>query len=58
TAWSWGVNWFGQLGDGTNTDSFSPVRIAIPARVTAIAGGGYSGYALGGPARRRHAEAS
>jgi alpha-tubulin suppressor-like RCC1 family protein len=27
TLWSWGYNFFGQLGDGSNTDRNSPVQI-------------------------------
>jgi alpha-tubulin suppressor-like RCC1 family protein len=28
--WCWGYNEFGDLGDGTFEDRFSPVRIAAP----------------------------
>ncbi|MBI3795231.1 MAG: RCC1 repeat-containing protein [Nitrospinae bacterium] len=27
TAWAWGSNGFGQIGDGTNTDKLSPVQV-------------------------------
>ncbi|MCL2787178.1 MAG: hypothetical protein FWD59_01580, partial [Micrococcales bacterium] len=49
--WTWGYNYYGQLGDGTNTDSSWPRRVTqavsgeLPA-FTAIAVGAFSGYAL------------
>ncbi|EIV93907.1 chromosome condensation regulator [Frankia sp. QA3] len=48
TVWAWGSNFFGQLGNGTTTPSFSlrPVRVSGVARAEAIAGGGFSGYTL------------
>jgi len=39
TAWCWGRNEFGQLGDGTNEDRSEPVQIAKLTKVTAIDGG-------------------
>ena len=44
TVWAWGYNYYGQLGDGTNTDKSSPVQVLTG--VTAIASGGYHSMAL------------
>ena len=44
-AWSWGLNNFGQLGDGTHIKRASPVRIA-GLSVTALAGGSEHSLAL------------
>ena len=41
TLWAWGYNGYGQLGDGTNTDKNSPVRIGIDNKWDSIAAGGY-----------------
>jgi alpha-tubulin suppressor-like RCC1 family protein len=48
TVWAWGSNFFGQLGHGTTTPSFSlrPVQVSGVANADAIAGGGFSGYTL------------
>jgi len=45
---AWGNNFYGDLGNGNNTDSNVPVQTAIPAgdTVQAIAAGAYTGYAL------------
>ncbi|MEG0595479.1 MAG: chromosome condensation regulator RCC1, partial [Aurantimicrobium sp.] len=32
--YAWGYNWYGQLGNGTNTDSDVPVLVQAPAGVT------------------------
>jgi alpha-tubulin suppressor-like RCC1 family protein len=36
---AWGHNAFGQLGNGTTSDSSSPVAVAVPGTVTQIAAG-------------------
>jgi alpha-tubulin suppressor-like RCC1 family protein len=46
TAWSWGYNAYGQLGDGTLTNSTVPVQISGLTQVAALAGGSISAYAL------------
>src|SRR5450756_958155 len=48
SAWAWGDNGFGQLGNGTTADSNTPVAVSLPAgtTVTAIAGGGFHSLAL------------
>src|SRR5450756_2579326 len=48
SAWAWGDNGFGQLGNGTTTNSSTPVAVSLPAgtTVTAIAGGGFHSLAL------------
>ncbi len=50
--WTWGSNYFGQLGDGTTTDSLTPVRAlgfygeGNLDGVTAVAAGGFYTVAL------------
>ncbi len=44
TVWAWGYNVYGQLGDGTNWDRTTPVKILSGAR--AIAAGSYHSVAL------------
>jgi alpha-tubulin suppressor-like RCC1 family protein len=45
---AWGYNANGQLGNGTNTDSTTPVNVQLPAgtTITAIAAGGFHSLAL------------
>lgn len=40
-AWAWGANSYGELGDGTTTDSLIPVPVSMPpgVRFTAISAG-------------------
>jgi alpha-tubulin suppressor-like RCC1 family protein len=39
TVWAWGSNGYGQLGNGSTTDSFTPMQVKGLRGVTAIAGG-------------------
>lgn len=39
TVWAWGVNWNGQLGDGTTTHRNVPVQVSGLTNVTAISAG-------------------
>jgi len=45
---AWGYNAYGQLGDATTLNRFTPVRTSLPSgtTVTAIAGGEYHSLAL------------
>jgi hypothetical protein len=38
--WTWGLNYFGELGDGSYNTAYAPEQI-VPSGVTAIAAGGY-----------------
>jgi alpha-tubulin suppressor-like RCC1 family protein len=51
TVWTWGYNYYGQLGDGSTTNSKIPVQVkdsngAAFGDVAAIASGGYHSMAL------------
>ena len=46
TVYAWGWNVHGGLGDGTTKNRGTPVQVSGLTAVTAIAGGGFSGYAL------------
>ena len=46
TVWAWGHNPDGELGNGTTTDSWTPVQVSDLTGITAIAGGTLGGYAL------------
>jgi LPXTG-motif cell wall-anchored protein len=52
TVYAWGYNYYGQLGDGTTTDSLLPVPVkgvgglGVLSGVTDIAMGSYSSYAI------------
>ncbi len=45
---AWGYNEFGQLGDGTTTNSDVPVKVKLPegTKVTEVSGGGLDGLVL------------
>jgi alpha-tubulin suppressor-like RCC1 family protein len=48
TVWAWGYNGFGELGDGTSTDRYTPVPAggSLLTGVIAISAGGYRTVAL------------
>src|SRR5258705_13498427 len=46
TVWGWGLNDFGQVGDGTTTDRLSPVQTSALNGVVAVAAGWYHSVAL------------
>lgn len=39
SVWSWGLNTYGDLGDGTLLDRPAPVKVQLPVPVTRIAAG-------------------
>jgi alpha-tubulin suppressor-like RCC1 family protein len=50
SAWTWGANNNGQLGDGTTASSDVPVPVHVPAdvRFVKVSSGGYASYAIDG----------
>ena len=48
TVWAWGNNTSGQLGNGTQTQSSTPVQVPGLYDIIAISAGGTSSYALDG----------
>lgn len=47
TLWAWGDNTYGELGNGTTTPSYSPVRVSSLSGIIQVASGGYDALALG-----------
>jgi hypothetical protein len=45
TVWAWGFNQYGQLGNGSNTNSYAPVQVSGLVHVIAAAAGDH--YSLG-----------
>ena len=46
TVWAWGFNQYGQLGNGSNADSYAPVQVPGLVNVIAAAGGEHHTLAL------------
>ncbi len=46
TAWAWGHNQYGKLGDGTTTNHLTPVHVSGLSGATALSGGGVHSLAI------------
>ena len=46
TVWSWGDDFYGQLGDGTTLDKSVPVQVGGLSNIVAVAAGSYHSIAL------------
>ena len=46
TVWAWGYNYYGQLGDGTNTNRDKPIQVEELSNIIAIAAGYYHSLAV------------
>jgi len=46
TVWAWGANEYGQLGDGTTIDRYTPIQVQGLDAITAISGGNLFSAAL------------
>ena len=56
TVWAWGNNAYGELGNGTFTESETPVQVGGLSGVVAIAGGDYHSLALTPPGTTKLAQ--
>lgn len=52
TVWAWGVNAYGQLGNGSNTNALTPVQATLTGVLSISAGGDFSLAVLSGGAVR------
>jgi hypothetical protein len=46
TLWSWGYNYYGQLGDGTTVDKYVPAKMGTEIDWRDVASGGYHSMAI------------
>ncbi len=46
TLWTWGVNYYGQLGNGNTSDTISPIQIGTETNWQSVSAGGYSTFAI------------